>query len=63
MVGLLENDLRLAGLGVKALLPASLAALGEMSDLVITMLPSSPHVEAVYTGDGGVLAAARPVAS
>jgi 3-hydroxyisobutyrate dehydrogenase len=23
------------------------------------MLPSSPHVEAVYTGDGGVLAAAR----
>src|SRR5438105_1130959 len=28
-------------------------------DLVITMLPSSPHVEAVYTGDGGVLAAAR----
>jgi 3-hydroxyisobutyrate dehydrogenase len=29
-------------------------------DLVITMLPSSPHVEAVYTGDGGVLAAARP---
>ena len=29
------------------------------ADLVITMLPSSPHVESVYTGDGGVLAAAR----
>jgi len=28
------------------------------ADLVITMLPSSPHVEAVYGGDGGVLAAA-----
>src|SRR3989441_3534282 len=28
-------------------------------DLVIPMLPSSPHVEAAYTGDGGVLAAAR----
>ena len=27
--------------------------------LVVTMLPSSPHVESVYTGDGGVLAAAR----
>jgi 3-hydroxyisobutyrate dehydrogenase len=29
------------------------------ADLVITMLPSSPHVESVYIGDGGVLAAAR----
>jgi 3-hydroxyisobutyrate dehydrogenase len=29
------------------------------ADVVVTMLPSSPHVEAVYTGDGGVLAAAR----
>ena len=29
------------------------------ADLVITMLPSSPHAESVYTGDGGVLAAAR----
>ncbi|HEV8672783.1 MAG TPA: 3-hydroxyisobutyrate dehydrogenase [Methylomirabilota bacterium] len=29
------------------------------ADLVITMLPSSPHVVSVYTGDGGVLAAAR----
>jgi 3-hydroxyisobutyrate dehydrogenase len=30
------------------------------ADLVITMLPSSPQVEAVYGGDGGVIAAARP---
>jgi 3-hydroxyisobutyrate dehydrogenase len=29
-------------------------------DLLITMLPSSPHVRAVYTGDNGVLAAAKP---
>jgi 3-hydroxyisobutyrate dehydrogenase len=29
------------------------------ADLVITMLPSSPHVETVYTGDGGIVAAAR----
>src|SRR5262245_55397982 len=29
------------------------------ADLVVTMLPSSPHVEAVYTGDGGVISAAR----
>jgi 3-hydroxyisobutyrate dehydrogenase len=29
------------------------------ADIVITMLPSSPHVEAVYMGDGGVVNAAR----
>jgi 3-hydroxyisobutyrate dehydrogenase len=29
------------------------------ADVVITMLPSSPHVETAYTGDGGVLMAAR----
>ena len=28
-------------------------------DIVITMLPSSPHVRAVYMGDNGVLAAAK----
>jgi len=39
---------------------ASAAECVAKSDLVITMLPSSPHVESVYTGDGGVLAAARP---
>jgi 3-hydroxyisobutyrate dehydrogenase len=38
---------------------ASAAEAVTTADLVITMLPSSPHVEAVYTGDGGVLAAAR----
>jgi len=30
------------------------------AELVITMLPSSPHVKAVYLGPDGVLAAARP---
>src|SRR5262245_21732405 len=38
---------------------ASTAEAVAMADLVITMLPSSPHVESVYMGDGGVLAAAR----
>jgi 3-hydroxyisobutyrate dehydrogenase len=38
---------------------ASAAEAVATADLVITMLPSSPHVESVYTGDGGVLAAAR----
>src|SRR5262249_61265839 len=38
---------------------ASAAEAVATADLVITMLPSSSHVDAVYTGDGGVLAAAR----
>jgi 3-hydroxyisobutyrate dehydrogenase len=29
-------------------------------DIAVTMLPSSPHVKAVYLGDDGVLAGARP---
>ena len=29
------------------------------ADIVITMLPSSPHVESAYMGDGGVVNAAR----
>jgi len=29
-------------------------------DVVITMLPSSPHVRSVYLGENGVLAAAKP---
>src|SRR3989449_6510926 len=46
-----------AAAGMTAAASAAEAVAG--MDLVITMLPSSPHVEAVYTGDGGVLAAAR----
>ncbi|OGK76683.1 MAG: 3-hydroxyisobutyrate dehydrogenase [Candidatus Rokubacteria bacterium GWA2_70_23] len=38
---------------------ASAAECVATADIVITMLPSSPNVESVYTGDGGVLAAAR----
>jgi 3-hydroxyisobutyrate dehydrogenase len=34
---------------------ASAAAVAEQSDVVITMLPSSPHVETAYLGAGGVL--------
>lgn len=44
-----------AGMGAAASAAEAVAT----ADLVITMLPSSPHVESVYTGDGGVLAAAR----
>src|SRR5256712_2629218 len=46
-----------AAAGMMAAASAAEAVAGV--DLVITMLPSSPHVESVYTGDGGVLAAAR----
>jgi len=38
---------------------ASAAEAVVTADLVITMLPSSSHVDSVYAGDGGVLAAAR----
>ncbi len=38
---------------------ASAAECVATADIVITMLPSSPNVESGYTGDGGVLAAAR----
>src|SRR5215470_15917515 len=40
-------------LGAKACVSAAEAA--KQSDLVVTMLPSSSHVEAVYLGTGGVL--------
>eukprot|EP01108_Squamamoeba_japonica_P006119 TRINITY_DN4923_c0_g1_i1.p1 TRINITY_DN4923_c0_g1~~TRINITY_DN4923_c0_g1_i1.p1 ORF type:complete len:321 (-),score=132.22 TRINITY_DN4923_c0_g1_i1:40-1002(-) len=33
--------------------PAAVAATG--ADIIVTMLPSSPHVRSVYTGDDGVL--------
>jgi 3-hydroxyisobutyrate dehydrogenase len=46
-----------ASAGMAAAATAAEAVAG--ADLVITMLPSSPHVESVYLGDGGVVAAAR----
>ena len=46
-----------AGVGTTAAASAAEAVAG--ADLVITMLPSSPHVESAFTGDGGVLMAAR----
>ena len=45
---------RLAGLGTRAVLPASLAELGRLSDVVIAMLPDGKIVRKVLCGaDGG----------
>ena len=50
---------------VRAAAAAGMSAAGSAAEavagaeVVVTMLPSSPHVESAYTGDGGVLAAAR----
>src|SRR5262245_36044645 len=46
-----------AAAGMSAAASSAEAVAG--ADIVVTMLPSSPHVESAYTGDGGVLAAAR----
>src|SRR5262245_6987393 len=46
-----------AAAGMTAAASAAEAEAG--AELVITMLPSSSHVEKAYTGDGGVLAAAK----
>jgi len=51
-VGTLEND----GAGVAQ----SPAAVAQSSDVVFTSLPAARHVEAVLTGEGGILEAARP---
>ena len=48
-----------AATAVGAAAAASAAEAVAGADLVITMLPSSPHVESAFTGDGGVLMAAR----
>jgi 3-hydroxyisobutyrate dehydrogenase len=44
--------------GVEAAISGQDAARGV--DVLVTMLPSSPHVRAVYLGDNGVLPAAKP---
>jgi len=43
----------LAGLGMRALLPASLGELGRMSDIVVAMLPDGKIVRKVLLGDAG----------
>ena len=48
-----------AATAVGAAAAASAAEAVAGAELVITMLPSSPHVESAFTGDGGVLMAAR----
>lgn len=40
-------------------LAASVAAAVKEAEIVLTMLPAGPHVRQVYTGDGGVLGAAK----
>jgi 3-hydroxyisobutyrate dehydrogenase len=49
---------KLTDLGCESATSAQDAARGV--ELVITMLPSSPHVRAVYLGELGILAATRP---
>jgi 3-hydroxyisobutyrate dehydrogenase len=49
------QDLVVAG----AVLASSSRAVGEASDVVITMLPNSPEVEEVVLGEAGILAGAR----
>ncbi|WP_028241215.1 3-hydroxyisobutyrate dehydrogenase [Stutzerimonas azotifigens] len=44
--------------GAAALPPAGIAA--SDAELIITMLPAAPHVKAVYLGDEGLIARARP---
>lgn len=53
-----EKTARLVDAGGRAAASASDAATG--ADIVITMLPDSPDVEAVALGDGGVLAQLAP---
>jgi 3-hydroxyisobutyrate dehydrogenase len=48
-----------AATGVGSAAAASAAEAVAGADIVITMLPSSPHVESAFTGDGGVLMAAK----
>lgn len=38
----------------------TIAQVAESSDVVLTMLPDTPDVEAVYFGEGGLLASSRP---
>jgi 3-hydroxyisobutyrate dehydrogenase len=47
-----------AGLGART--AGSAAEVAKGSELIITMLPSSPHVEAAFVGPGGVLEGAAP---
>lgn len=48
----------LVKLGAKAV--GSLKELAQATDIVVTMLPNSPDVEAVVTGPGGIVASGRP---
>ena len=49
-----------AAVRLGAVAAASAAEAAKRSDLIVTMLPSSSHVEAVYLGAGGVLEGVSP---
>ncbi len=49
---------RVVAAGAKAV--TSVADAGKDADIVITMLPSSPHVRDVYLGSGNLLASVKP---
>src|SRR5688572_11234930 len=49
-----------AAVTLGAVAAGSAAEAAKRSDLVVTMLPSSSHVEAVYLGAGGVLEGVSP---
>jgi 3-hydroxyisobutyrate dehydrogenase len=53
-----EATRRLAAAG--AVVAGSPQEAASRAEMVITMLPSSPHVRAVYTGENGVLSGVRP---
>ena len=39
---------------------ASAKAIAEQCDVIITMLPNSPHVKEVALGEGGIIEGAKP---
>ncbi len=53
-----ENVAEVVGLGATS--ADSAKAIAEQSDVIITMLPNSPHVKEVLLGDGGVIEGAKP---
>ena len=52
-----------AARAVGAALAESSGAAAAAGDIVITMLPAGEHVRAVWLGDGGAIASARPGAT
>ncbi|WP_147199602.1 2-hydroxy-3-oxopropionate reductase [Pantoea sp. MBD-2R] len=53
-----DSVAEVVGLGATA--AESAKAIAEQSDVIITMLPNSPHVKEVLLGEGGVIEGAKP---